>query len=74
MNPAVRTSAPILIPQGESDTTVFPVFTSKLKDELLGLGDQVTYKTYPGVDHVGVVATGEADALAFFQQMLPPKK
>jgi pimeloyl-ACP methyl ester carboxylesterase len=74
MNPAVKTSAPILIPQGESDTTVFPIFTKQLKDELLGLGDQVTYKTYPGIDHVGVVTAGEADALAFFQQMLPPKK
>jgi predicted esterase len=73
MNPAVRTAAPILIPQGESDTTVFPVFTSQLKDELVGLGDQVTYKTYPGIDHVGVVTAGEADALAFFQQMLPPR-
>src|SRR4051795_8733897 len=69
--PGVRTAAPILIPQGESDTTVFPFFTSKLRDELLGLGDQVTLKTYPGTTHVGVVTAGEADALAFFQQMLP---
>ena len=73
MNPAVKTAAPILIPQGEADTTVFPPFTSKLKDELLGLGDQVTYKTYPGTDHVGVVTAGEADALAFFQAQLPPR-
>jgi predicted esterase len=73
MNPAVKTSAPILIPQGESDTTVFPIFTSQLKDELVGLGDQVTYRTYPGIDHVGVVTAGEADALAFFQQMLPAR-
>jgi alpha-beta hydrolase superfamily lysophospholipase len=71
MNPAVRTAAPILIPQGESDTTVFPFLTKQLTDELVGLGDQVTYKTYPGIDHVGVVTAGEADALAFFQQMLP---
>ncbi len=71
MNPAVKTSAPILIPQGESDTTVFPFLTAQLKDELVGLGDQVTYKTYPGVNHVGVVTAGEADALAFFQQLLP---
>jgi pimeloyl-ACP methyl ester carboxylesterase len=74
MNPAVRTSAPILIPQGEADTTVFKVFTDKLVTELNGLGDQVTYKTYPGVDHVGDVSAGEADALAFFQQMLPPRR
>jgi predicted esterase len=74
MNPAVKTAAPILIPQGESDTTVFPFLTAKLKDELIGLGNQVTYKTYPGIDHVGVVTAGEADALAFFEQLLPPKK
>jgi pimeloyl-ACP methyl ester carboxylesterase len=74
MNPAVKTAAPILIPQGESDSTVFPVFTNQLQGELKGLGDQVTYKTYPGIDHVGVVTAGEADALAFFQQNLPPKK
>ena len=40
----------------------------------MGLGDQVTYKTYPGIDHVGVVTAGEADALAFFEQMLPPRR
>ena len=73
MNPAVRTAAPILIPQGEADTTVFPTFTNQLKDELIGLGDNVTYKTYPGVNHVGVTTAGEADALAFFEQMLPPR-
>ena len=52
---------------------MFPFFTDQLKDELLGLGDQVTYKTYPGINHVGVVTAGEADALAFFQQLLPPR-
>jgi pimeloyl-ACP methyl ester carboxylesterase len=74
MNPAVKTAAPVLIPQGESDTTVFKVFTDQLVGELNGLGDQVTYKTYPGIDHVGVVTAGEADALSFFQQMLPPRR
>jgi alpha-beta hydrolase superfamily lysophospholipase len=73
MNPLVRTAAPILIAQGSSDTTVFPTYTDKLKDELVNAGDQVTYNKYPGVDHVGVVSSGEADALAFFQQMLPPR-
>jgi pimeloyl-ACP methyl ester carboxylesterase len=71
MNPVVQSTAPILIPQGEDDTTVFPFYTAKLRDELLAAGNQLTYKTYPGVDHVGVVTAGEADALAFFQQLLP---
>jgi hypothetical protein len=73
MNPAVTTSAPILIAQGENDTTVFPTFTDQLKDQLVGLGDQVTYNKYPGVDHGRVVTAGEPDALAFFKQMLPPR-
>jgi fermentation-respiration switch protein FrsA (DUF1100 family) len=71
MNPLVTTAAPILIPQGTADTTVFPFFTSKLNDELLAAGDQVTYKTYPGIDHAGIVTAAEPDALAFFQQLLP---
>jgi alpha-beta hydrolase superfamily lysophospholipase len=73
MNPAVKTAAPILLAQGESDTTVFKVFTDQLKGELDGLGDQVNYKTYPGIDHGGVVNAGEADALSFFEQQLPPR-
>jgi pimeloyl-ACP methyl ester carboxylesterase len=73
MNPLVKTAAPILIAQGTADTTVFPTYTDQLKDQLVNVGDQVTYNKYPGVNHVGVVTTGEADALAFFQQMLPPQ-
>lgn len=73
MNPLVRTAAPILIAQGTADTTVFPVYTDQLNNELVNAGDQVTYNKYPGADHVGVVTSGETDALAFFQQMLPPR-
>ena len=74
MNPLVKTAAPILIAQGTADTTVFPAYTDKLRDELVGAGDLVTYNKYPGVDHVGVVTSGEADALAFFRQALPPRR
>jgi dienelactone hydrolase len=74
MNPLVRSRAPIQIEQGDADTTVFKVFTDQLRDELIAAGNQVIYKTYPGVDHVGVVTTGEPDALAFFRQMLPARR
>jgi pimeloyl-ACP methyl ester carboxylesterase len=74
MNPLVRSRAPIQIEQGESDTTVFKVFTDQLRDELAAAGNQVVYKTYPGVDHIGVVTTGEPDALTFFQQVLPARR
>jgi predicted esterase len=73
MSPAVSTAAPILIAQGTADTTVFPVYTDQLKNELVNAGDQVTYNKYPGINHVGVVTAGDADALAFFRQMLPPR-
>jgi fermentation-respiration switch protein FrsA (DUF1100 family) len=73
MNPLVKTAAPILIAQGTADDIVFPVYTDQLKDELVDAGDQITYNKYPGVDHVGVVTSGEPDALAFFQQQLPAR-
>jgi pimeloyl-ACP methyl ester carboxylesterase len=73
MNPLVKTTAPILIAQGAADTTVFPTYTDQLKDQLVNAGDQVTYNKYPGVNHVGVVTTGEPDAMAFFQQQLPAR-
>ena len=71
-NPAVKTSAPILLLQGESDTTVYPSFTNTLDTELTDNGDSVNYITYPGVDHAGVVSAAEADALAFYERRLPP--
>jgi pimeloyl-ACP methyl ester carboxylesterase len=73
MNPAVKLNAPLLLLQGEADTTVFPFLTNQLNTELTGLGDQVTYTTFPGVTHGQVVTAGEPNALAFFQQMLPPR-
>src|SRR5215204_5871948 len=74
MNPRVRSRAPIQIEQGESDTIVLKQYTDQLRDELLAAGNQLIYKTYPGIDHVGVVTAGEADALAFFEQALPTRR
>jgi fermentation-respiration switch protein FrsA (DUF1100 family) len=74
MNPLVRSQAPIQIEQGDADTTVFRIFTDQLKDELIAAGNQVIYRTYPGVDHVGVVSAGEPSTLAFFRQMLPARR
>ena len=71
-NPAVATDAPILLLQGSSDTTVFPFLTDLLNQELVALGDQVTYTNYPGVDHGGIPSAAEAEALAFMKTQLPP--
>ena len=71
-NPAVTTKAPILILQGTADSTVFPFTTDQLNQELVALGDQVTYSKYEGVDHVGITSAAEAEALAFMEKQLPP--
>jgi len=70
-NPDVTTAAPILLAQGEADTTTFKFLTDILNDELLALGDTVDYKLYPGVDHGGVIDAAKADAMSFFQERLP---
>ncbi len=66
-NPALKIKAPILLLQGESDSTVFKVFTDQLNTQLGGLGDSVTYLPYPGVDHGGIVAAGEPKTTAWLK-------
>ena len=73
MNPAVKIGPPVFLAQGTADTTVFPFFTDQLNGELDALGDDVDYKTYPGVNHGEIVAAAEDDALDFFEQRLPAK-
>jgi pimeloyl-ACP methyl ester carboxylesterase len=71
MNPALKIPNPVLIAQGTADTTVFPTFTDQLNAELNDLGDNVDYKTYPGITHGEVVAAAEDDAMDFFEAKLP---
>lgn len=70
-NPAVTTKAPILLAQGLADTTVFPQFTDMLNEELVGLGDNVDYRTFPGVTHGEIPLVAQSDVMAFFAQRLP---
>jgi esterase/lipase len=55
MNPNVKIKAPVLILQGLGDNTVFPAFTEALVNELKKSGDKVTYNTFAGLSHSGVV-------------------
>jgi len=71
MNPAVKIDKPVLVLQGESDATALPFYTDMLVGELIDEGDDVDYRTYPGIDHGGVVPAGEDAAMEFFQQQLP---
>ena len=62
MNPNVRIKGPVLILQGLDDNTAFPVFTNLLVDELKTSGDNVTYDTFAGLTHTGVVKDSAAEA------------
>jgi pimeloyl-ACP methyl ester carboxylesterase len=70
-NPAVTTSAPLLVLQGTADTTVFPAYTDQLVQELTDKGDDVTYAVVPGATHNSIVADGEAESDAFLDANLP---
>ena len=62
MNPNVKIKAPVLILQGLGDGTVFPYYTGLLVDELKANGDSVTYETFAGLTHSGVVIDSAAEA------------
>lgn len=67
MNPALKLGAPVLIPQGEADTTVLPDFTEDLVGQLEAIRGQstITYETVPGADHSGILLASKAEASAF---------
>jgi pimeloyl-ACP methyl ester carboxylesterase len=55
MNPNVKIKVPVLILQGLGDSTVFPFYTQALVNELKTSGGKVTYNTFAGLSHSGVV-------------------
>jgi len=63
MNPNVRIKAPVLIAQGLGDTTVYSTFTESLVNELKKSGDNVTYDTFAGLTHSGVVTDPASGAV-----------
>src|SRR3954471_9432288 len=62
---------PVLVEQGKADGTVFPTFTDQLDQEYVQHHVPVTYKTYDGVSHTGVVTAAAADATAWIKDRLP---
>ncbi|MCB0871484.1 MAG: alpha/beta fold hydrolase [Solirubrobacterales bacterium] len=73
-NPAVKTSAPILLTQGTADSTTPKLLTDILNGELTNLGDTVDYKVYEGVQHGPIVAAAQDDVMDFFESRLPGGK
>jgi pimeloyl-ACP methyl ester carboxylesterase len=61
---------PVRIEQGEADATAFKTFTDQLVAAYAESGVKVTYKTYPGVSHGGVVDAGASDATSYIRARL----
>jgi pimeloyl-ACP methyl ester carboxylesterase len=64
----LRIKAPVLMEQGLADQVVFPAFTQALVSSLTGVGDSVTYHTYPGATHSSVLAVAAGDATRFLKK------
>jgi len=60
----------VLLEQGLADTTVFPTFDQQLAGELATQGAKVTYHTWPGATHGGVLIAAAKDATAFVRARL----
>jgi pimeloyl-ACP methyl ester carboxylesterase len=58
----------VLIEQGLADTTVLPAFDQELSQELAKNGAKVTYHTWPGATHGGVLISAAKDATAFLKK------
>jgi pimeloyl-ACP methyl ester carboxylesterase len=66
----LRIKGPVLIEQGLADTTVIPSFDQQLSQELTKNGAKVTYHTYAGATHSGVLTAAAKDATAFLRKHL----
>nr|WP_245329102.1 prolyl oligopeptidase family serine peptidase [Bradyrhizobium centrolobii] len=61
---------PVLLGTGLADSVLPPLRQSAAVAALCGAGNDVVWKTYPGVTHNGGVNAAFRDALAFFKEVL----
>jgi predicted esterase len=61
-------NVPLLIMQGEADTTVRPAASQALADQLKALGFQCEIKIMPGLDHGSIIAGAMPDVFKFFSK------
>ena len=66
----LKIKGPVLLEQGLADMTVFPSFDMQLSQSLAAVGDRVSYHTYRGASHGGVLIAAASDATAFIGSRL----
>ncbi|HEX4998235.1 MAG TPA: prolyl oligopeptidase family serine peptidase [Terriglobia bacterium] len=65
-------NVPLLIMQGEADTTVRPAASQALADQLRSLNFQCEIKIMPGLDHGTIIAGAMPEVFKFFGQHTKP--
>jgi alpha-beta hydrolase superfamily lysophospholipase len=70
----LKLNVPVLLLQGDADTTVYKMFTDQLDASLVANGTRVTYKVYPGVVHGAIPTAASKDADAFLAGRLKTPK
>jgi pimeloyl-ACP methyl ester carboxylesterase len=67
----LKIKTPVLIEQGSADSTVIPLFTDALVNELKTNGTKsLTYTKVTGADHAGIVTAGAKSATAWIAKRL----
>lgn len=61
----VKTSIPTMVAQGLADPVIFPEMTLDFVARFCRAGNTVCFRTYPGVDHFGLVDAAMGDVLAW---------
>jgi pimeloyl-ACP methyl ester carboxylesterase len=69
---ALKIRTPLRVDQGDADTTVFKVFTDQLVSEYRAKDMKVTYATYPGTDHAGVMTAAAKATTKWIRGRLKP--
>jgi acetyl esterase/lipase len=68
--PIAKHREPLFIAQGTADTVVSPEAAELTADRLRAKGNDVTFKSYPGVDHLGLMPAALQDVLAFANELV----
>lgn len=69
----VKINAPVLIVQGDADTTVPKVATDELVQQMQNIGTSVNYNVQTGQTHTGALTSGLPAILTFIQIQMPAK-
>lgn len=63
--PVFPLTTPLLMVQGDADTTVNPLLSGLLANNFYALAPQFTYNVYPGADHSSILAAANSDVSSF---------